>query len=209
MRRCATRSEHRRRGARARLVSAGTFAPTATDCGGAWPTGASSSRPRRRGRSIGHREGRPSGGRCGWTDARRQALLAIAAMLDERQFEMISREESGLVVIQGSAGSGKTTVGLHRSPISRFETRSDSDRTECSSSFRTKLWSTTSLMFFLRSGSTEFGFDVRGPLFAPRVSRLPASSDENRRRHAARRLPSEIAKCHAARDRPAGLPGPS
>jgi DNA helicase-2/ATP-dependent DNA helicase PcrA len=41
-------------------------------------------------------------------------LPAIAAMLDERQFEMISKEESGLVVIQGSAGSGKTTVGLHR-----------------------------------------------------------------------------------------------
>jgi DNA helicase-2/ATP-dependent DNA helicase PcrA len=41
-------------------------------------------------------------------------LPAIAAMLDERQFAMISREETGLVVVQGSAGSGKTTVGLHR-----------------------------------------------------------------------------------------------
>jgi DNA helicase-2/ATP-dependent DNA helicase PcrA len=41
-------------------------------------------------------------------------LPAIAALLDERQFELISRETSGLVAIQGSAGSGKTTVGLHR-----------------------------------------------------------------------------------------------
>ena len=41
-------------------------------------------------------------------------LPAIASMLDERQFAMISREEAGLVVVQGSAGSGKTTVGLHR-----------------------------------------------------------------------------------------------
>jgi DNA helicase-2/ATP-dependent DNA helicase PcrA len=41
-------------------------------------------------------------------------LPAIAAMLDERQFDLIARESVGLVAIQGSAGSGKTTVGLHR-----------------------------------------------------------------------------------------------
>ncbi|HEY1691063.1 MAG TPA: 3'-5' exonuclease [Polyangiaceae bacterium] len=41
-------------------------------------------------------------------------LPAIAAMLDEKQFALIARETSGLVAIQGSAGSGKTTVGLHR-----------------------------------------------------------------------------------------------
>jgi DNA helicase-2/ATP-dependent DNA helicase PcrA len=41
-------------------------------------------------------------------------LPAIAAMLDERQFSLIASESSGLVAIQGSAGSGKTTVGLHR-----------------------------------------------------------------------------------------------
>ena len=35
-------------------------------------------------------------------------------MLDERQFELIASESAGLVAIQGSAGSGKTTVGLHR-----------------------------------------------------------------------------------------------
>jgi DNA helicase-2/ATP-dependent DNA helicase PcrA len=41
-------------------------------------------------------------------------LPAIAAMLDERQFDLIARHSAGLVAIQGSAGSGKTTVGLHR-----------------------------------------------------------------------------------------------
>ncbi len=41
-------------------------------------------------------------------------LQEIAALIDPRQFELITRPESGLVVIQGGAGSGKTTVGLHR-----------------------------------------------------------------------------------------------
>lgn len=41
-------------------------------------------------------------------------LPAIAAMLDERQFDLIAKDSVGLVAIQGSAGSGKTTVGLHR-----------------------------------------------------------------------------------------------
>jgi DNA helicase-2/ATP-dependent DNA helicase PcrA len=41
-------------------------------------------------------------------------LPAIAALLDPRQFELIARDGAGLVAIQGSAGSGKTTVGLHR-----------------------------------------------------------------------------------------------
>ncbi|HEY1958052.1 MAG TPA: ATP-binding domain-containing protein [Polyangiaceae bacterium] len=39
-------------------------------------------------------------------------LPEIAALLDAAQFDLITR--GGLVVIQGSAGSGKTTVGLHR-----------------------------------------------------------------------------------------------
>lgn len=41
-------------------------------------------------------------------------LPEIAALLDRRQFELISKPDSGLVVIQGGAGSGKTTIGLHR-----------------------------------------------------------------------------------------------
>jgi DNA helicase-2/ATP-dependent DNA helicase PcrA len=41
-------------------------------------------------------------------------LPSIASLLDEAQFDLVAREGSGLVAIQGSAGSGKTTVGLHR-----------------------------------------------------------------------------------------------
>jgi DNA helicase-2/ATP-dependent DNA helicase PcrA len=41
-------------------------------------------------------------------------LPAIASLLDQRQFDLIARDAAGLVAIQGSAGSGKTTVGLHR-----------------------------------------------------------------------------------------------
>lgn len=41
-------------------------------------------------------------------------LPAIAALLDEKQFDLVAKESRGLVAIQGSAGSGKTTVGLHR-----------------------------------------------------------------------------------------------
>jgi len=41
-------------------------------------------------------------------------LPSIAAMLDDKQFALIAQESAGLVAIQGSAGSGKTTVGLHR-----------------------------------------------------------------------------------------------
>ncbi|MCL2822664.1 MAG: ATP-binding domain-containing protein [Polyangiaceae bacterium] len=41
-------------------------------------------------------------------------LPEISALLDPRQFDLISRTDSGIVVIQGGAGSGKTTIGLHR-----------------------------------------------------------------------------------------------
>lgn len=40
-------------------------------------------------------------------------LPAIAALLDPQQYDLVARDTS-LVAIQGSAGSGKTTVGLHR-----------------------------------------------------------------------------------------------
>jgi DNA helicase-2/ATP-dependent DNA helicase PcrA len=41
-------------------------------------------------------------------------LPEIAALIDARQFELITGRGTGLVVIQGGAGSGKTTIGLHR-----------------------------------------------------------------------------------------------
>ena len=41
-------------------------------------------------------------------------LPEIAALIDPRQFELITARHAGVVVIQGGAGSGKTTIGLHR-----------------------------------------------------------------------------------------------
>src|SRR5678816_605382 len=43
-----------------------------------------------------------------------KALPEIAALIDKEQFELITQPSSGIVVIQGGAGSGKTTVALHR-----------------------------------------------------------------------------------------------
>lgn len=41
-------------------------------------------------------------------------LPEIAALIDGEQFDLITRPTSGIVAIQGGAGSGKTTVALHR-----------------------------------------------------------------------------------------------
>ncbi len=41
-------------------------------------------------------------------------LPDIAGLIDPEQFELITRPSAGLVVIRGTAGSGKTTVALHR-----------------------------------------------------------------------------------------------
>jgi DNA helicase-2/ATP-dependent DNA helicase PcrA len=41
-------------------------------------------------------------------------LPEIAALIDRHQFDLITEPDSGVVVIQGGAGSGKTTVALHR-----------------------------------------------------------------------------------------------
>lgn len=57
-------------------------------------------------------------------------LPDIAGLIDPEQFALITRPSSGLVVIRGTAGSGKTTVALHRIAYLAFEDpRVDSDRT--------------------------------------------------------------------------------
>jgi DNA helicase-2/ATP-dependent DNA helicase PcrA len=55
--------------------------------------------------------GRPTVALAGRVD---KHLPEIAALIDRNQFDLIAEPHSGVVVIQGGAGSGKTTVALHR-----------------------------------------------------------------------------------------------
>jgi DNA helicase-2/ATP-dependent DNA helicase PcrA len=71
------------------------------------------------GQGTAARPGRPVKGVLGVDPAGGQQridrhLPEIAALIDPRQFELITAPDAGLVVIQGGAGSGKTTIGLHR-----------------------------------------------------------------------------------------------
>lgn len=50
-----------------------------------------------------------------------KSLSEITALIDPRQFDLITKPTSGLVVIQGGAGSGKTTIGLHRLAYLAFQ----------------------------------------------------------------------------------------
>jgi DNA helicase-2/ATP-dependent DNA helicase PcrA len=48
-------------------------------------------------------------------------LPDIAGLIDPEQFDVITRPSSGLVVVRGTAGSGKTTVALHRIAFLAYE----------------------------------------------------------------------------------------
>ncbi len=50
-------------------------------------------------------------------------LPDIAGLIDADQFALITRPHSGVVVIRGTAGSGKTTVALHRIAWMAYEDR--------------------------------------------------------------------------------------
>jgi DNA helicase-2/ATP-dependent DNA helicase PcrA len=62
-------------------------------------------------------------GRGGFHAREDRHLPEIAALLDPRQFELISRPDSGIVVVQGGAGSGKTTIGIHRMAFLAYNAR--------------------------------------------------------------------------------------
>lgn len=62
-------------------------------------------------RAAANRKGRLGAGVEGRDD---RHLPEIPALIDPRQFELITKPHSGIVLIQGGAGSGKTTIGLHR-----------------------------------------------------------------------------------------------
>jgi DNA helicase-2/ATP-dependent DNA helicase PcrA len=67
-----------------------------------------------------HRPGKLGhGGELGLSDDKH--LKEITGLIDPRQFELITAQDSGLVVIQGGAGSGKTTIGLHRLAYLAFQ----------------------------------------------------------------------------------------
>ncbi len=57
-------------------------------------------------------------------------LPEITSLIDAAQFDLITRDASGFLVIRGAAGSGKTTVALHRIAYLAYDDRRyDSERT--------------------------------------------------------------------------------
>jgi DNA helicase-2/ATP-dependent DNA helicase PcrA len=86
--------------------------------GGAWRRFDAKESQLAGGQGTAARPGQPVKGVLGVGPAGQQRLdrhlPEIAALIDPRQFELITAPDAGLVVIQGGAGSGKTTIGLHR-----------------------------------------------------------------------------------------------
>ena len=73
--------------------------------------GAASTKFHAAGEGGSRRMGTDSRGRTIRADKR---LPDIAGLIDPEQFDLITRPDTGFLVIRGTAGSGKTTVALHR-----------------------------------------------------------------------------------------------
>ena len=98
-------------------------------------------------------------------------LPDIAGLIDAAQFDLITRPSTGLVVIRGAAGSGKTTVALHRIAYLAYDDpRIDSNAT---------------LFVVFSPGLRDYVSHVLPALGAPRVAvrTFHQWSSEVRRRH--------------------------
>jgi DNA helicase-2/ATP-dependent DNA helicase PcrA len=65
--------------------------------------------------------GHLASGRPAFTQRADKHLADIAGLIDPEQFELITRPSIGYLVIRGTAGSGKTTVALHRIAFLAYE----------------------------------------------------------------------------------------
>ena len=65
--------------------------------------------------------GHLASGRPAFTQRADKHLADIAGLIDPEQFELITKPQVGYLVIRGTAGSGKTTVALHRIAFLAYE----------------------------------------------------------------------------------------
>ncbi len=101
-------------------VASGASAPTLQGGSGTAARAPKAVKVSRHGKGKGKKSTASLGVHSGELQRADKHLPEIAALIDKEQFELITKPESGLVVIQGGAGSGKTTVALHRIAFLNF-----------------------------------------------------------------------------------------